>query len=492
MKYDVIIVGSGLGGLACAHILSRQGLSVLVLERGVQPGGCMQSYPRRDVSAPKGTKPVWYDTGLHHVGGLAEGQALHDSFEQLNLLKLPWQRLDANGFNRIRIDGRDFSLMEGFDAFVEGLSRDFPTERKGLETYVNMLKKSLEAVDLESAASLFDTGAWNFMNQTFHDPLLIDVLSATSQNLELRKETLPLFVFAHANASYIQSSWRLRGDGNMLVRSLVDDIKHYGGELICRADVEELIERDGMIVGARCTNGEVYEGRYYISNAHPAITCDMLKNSNAIRPFYRKRIMNAENTRGMLTVSLRMKPETLRYFNYNQFIYRDCDVWETAKLDESEQQHINGIMINCRAPEQGEWTEVIDLLTSMTWKYCEPWADTYIGHRGEDYQQMKDRLAKECIALAEEMLPGLSDMVAECYVSTPLTYRDYTLTPFGSAYGIRKDYRNSLLCMIPPYTSINNLMLTGQNLIMHGVEGVTKTAFRTSNLLLTKYQQDNI
>lgn len=48
MKYEVVIIGSGLGGLECAHILSRAGMSVLLLERGAQAGGCIQSYKRRD------------------------------------------------------------------------------------------------------------------------------------------------------------------------------------------------------------------------------------------------------------------------------------------------------------------------------------------------------------------------------------------------------------------------------------------------------------
>lgn len=43
MKYDVVVIGSGFGGLACAQLLSKAGRSVLVLEAHWQPGGCMQS-----------------------------------------------------------------------------------------------------------------------------------------------------------------------------------------------------------------------------------------------------------------------------------------------------------------------------------------------------------------------------------------------------------------------------------------------------------------
>ncbi len=486
MKYDVIIIGSGLGGLECAHILSRQGMSVLVLEREVQPGGCMQSYPRRSASAPAGTKLLWYDTGLHYVGGLAEGQALHEKFKQLNLLNLPWQRMDADGFNRVFIEGRNYHIAEGFDHFIDTLAADFPEERQGLRAYADILKKSLNVHDMENAAPLIEEGAWNFLNRTFSNPLLIDVISGTAQNMELRKESLPLFVFAHANASYIESSWRLRGDGNQLVHSLINDIRQYGGEVLCRSEVEELIERDGQVVAARCTNGETYEGRFFISNAHPAITLDLVKQSQLIKPIFRRRMTSSKNTCGFLTVSLRLRPESLPYANYNQFVYRDRDVWEINRPDSP--YIINGLMISYRTPEQGTFAEQIDLLTPVQWQLFEPWTDTTIGKRGQDYKDLKKRLANECIELAEHCMPGLSHMVDECYVSTPLTYRDYTLTPKGSAYGIRKDYHTPMFNIIPPVTTIPNLLLTGQNLIMHGIEGVTQTAFLTSSTLMKKWQ----
>ena len=70
------------------------------------------------------------------------------------------------------------------------------------------------------------------------------------------------------------------------------------------------------------------------------------------------------------------------------------------------------------------------------------------------------------------------------YTSTPLTYRDYTLTPCGSAYGVRKDYHNLMITMLSPRTPIPNLLLTGQNLILHGLEGVAMTARYTCDAIL--------
>ena len=74
--------------------------------------------------------------------------------------------------------------------------------------------------------------------------------------------------------------------------------------------------------------------------------------------------------------------------------------------------------------------------------------------------------------------------VESTYSSTPLTYQHYTETPEGSAYGIAKSYRNSLATLIPPRTKIENLYLTGQNLNVHGMLGVTLTAATTCGELL--------
>ena len=156
-------------------------------------------------------------------------------------------------------------------------------------------------------------------------------------------------------------------------------------------------------------------------------------------------------------------------------------MWTVAE----ETDRVGGVMVSARVPEDGsEYLRQIDLLTPMQWDTCKQWDNTRIGRRGEDYEQMKARLADECIALAEREIPGLRQMIENIYTSTPLTWHDYTLTPDGSAYGVRKDSRNLMMTMLSPRTPIPNLLLTGQNLMLHGVEGVTMTALKTCGELL--------
>ena len=460
---DVLIIGSGLGGLECGALLAQKGLRTLVLEGSHQPGGCMQSFRRGGLH---------YDTGLHYVGGLAPGQTMHKAFGQLGLLDLPWERMDE-AFDRVIIAGRRFAFHQGYQAFVDGLAKDFPHQREALQSYVWRLQHVTEE-DME-------VNAYDYLSKTFSDEMLLNVVSAAAMKTELKRESLPLFNFAHTCSGYIESSWRLRGDGNLLVNKLIDTICKAGGEVRTDSRVVRLTETDGHISKAVCADGSTYEAGYFISDIHPAVLCQMLEDCPSVRKAFRRRMASAENTTGMFTAQLCIKPGALRYFAHNVFVYDKPNVWTMTE----ENDPVKGVMVSARVPEDGsDMLRQIDLLTPMPWQECKEWEDTKVGHRGEDYKAFCKQKTEQCLTLAEQYIPGLRDMVEHCYTSTPLTYRDYLGSPEGGAFGMRKDCRAPMLSFHSVSTPLPNLLLTGQSIILPGIEGVTMTAFETCSRII--------
>lgn len=480
MKYDVAIIGGGLGALECASLLSRKGRSVVVLEQGTQLGGCIQSYRRGDYT---------FDTGLHYVGGIAEGESLHKAFKAFNLLSLPWQQLRQDSFDRVTICGDSYDFCQGFDNFACRMKSYFPDESAAIDGFVNLLQCVTEdALPAHSAhitipsfiQELIATNAWQYLERTFSNPRLIDVLSGTSLKMELRRKSLPLFTFLHTLGGYIQSSWKLKGSGHLIVDRLTNDIHLHGGTTECNSHIVRLDVRDGLVRAAIDDKGEAYEATIFISDIHPAATCQLLNESNALRKSYIKRMNECENTFGFFTVSLVMKPKTMPYHSRNQYVYSCGDVW-TIHENPSD---VNCVMISETVPTDGtEYTSQVDLLTPMSWCNVEQWLGTHPFHRGDKYKQLKRQWAEKCISLAASQLPEITSY-EKMFTSTPLTWHNYTLTPQGSAYGMRKDSEQPLFIMLSERTPIPNLMLTGQNLALHGVQGVSMTALKTCQTVM--------
>ena len=134
-QYDVVIIGSGLGGLESAFILSKEGYKVLVLEKNRQLGGSLQIFVR---------EKAIFDTGIHYIGGLNDGQNLNQSFKYFDIMdKLHLHKMDMDGFDKISFDGDpiEYKHAQGYDNFVEQLSIQFPKEREALKNYVKQIKE---------------------------------------------------------------------------------------------------------------------------------------------------------------------------------------------------------------------------------------------------------------------------------------------------------------------------------------------------------------
>ncbi len=542
MKDNVIIIGSGLGGLECGYILARNGFRVTVLEQDKHIGGCLQAFRRRGSDGVTHT----FDTGFHYVGGLAEGQCLYPLFSYLGLMDLPWIRLDDDCFDEVVFTGeqdsdgsdvRRFPFASGHERFAERLAERFPSQMGNLKKYTDFLKdvgdNIFRAFSTDSdMSSLFGRSAYGFLEDTISDPLLRDVLSGTSLKLELNRETLPLYEFAQINNSFIQSAWRLGSvvsegpenatlsGGALIADRLASSIRAMGGTVRTGARVTSIkINEDGSAAGVNVrfssvrpvpasgvttspesgADIEFLPADWIISDAHPAVTVNLIEECKAVRKIYRKRISGLKNTLGMFTANLILKPGTLPYQNRNIFVHRSgADLWvpggsstDSVMIHFYPTPDVSGsVPSSTGRPSTADETTCIDLLSPMSADWDETWADARPKHRGDDYEALKQKKLDECIDLADSGLRNLlgGRFLRECidtaYTSSPLTWQSYTGIPGGSAYGIAKDWTNPMATVLSPHTPLPNLLMTGQSLNLHGILGVSMTSVLTSSCIL--------
>ena len=474
---DVLVVGGGFGGLTCALALAKTGKKVRVLEKCAQLGGAFQSFQRHGLQM---------DTGFHYVGGVGKGEIMRPIIEFFNLEDLPWRPLDSP-FLEVYVRGKKHCLPRGYDRFLEALSAEFPDDETGLQELVGMMREINDHIyeTILPTANVQNNGlmafsAKNFLETHISSPELRDVLCGQCLTTELT-DKLPMYSFLQSINSFIQGSYRLIGGGEVLINKLENNILAAGGEILTRKAVDHFaISDDGNIKSVHCTDGSEYAAETFISALHPALTLDCIPECPQMRKIYRRRMHNLANTAGMFTVQLALRPNTVPYRNRSISILESDDVWNTPCGKGSE---VRNMLISYNVPENGTYAANIDLLTPMAWDAVEEWEDSSLGHRPESYKSFKRQKAEACIALAERYIPELQGNILEYWTSSPLTYRDYTGTPKGSAYGVRKSCENLLGTVTSPFTPFPNLFLSGQNLMLHGMLGTAMTSLQTCNLI---------
>ncbi len=482
-KFDVVIIGSGLGGLLCGNILSKEGFNVCILEKNEKIGGCLQIFSR---------DKCIFNTGLNYTEGLADGQILNRYFKYFGIMdKLKLRRMDMDGFEVITFNQKEYKFAQGTEHFVETLIKEFPEEKNNLKRYIKKLKTICNAFpfhDLSKSSS--DISDFNILNESIYSYLSSLTPNKTLQNILAGNNLLyggvpdktPLYIHSLIIYSFINSSWRLVDGSAQLATAIENSIKQNGGTILRNQEATKFIFENNQIKYIQLKNDERIEGTHFISNIHPVNTLNMIDGSY-INKAYRNRIHSLENTIGMFTLYLVMKENSFRYMNHNHYVYNNDSVWTTATYNEKEWPQ--SFMLYTPAVSKSEtWADSVIAMTYMKYDELKKWEHTTVENRGNDYLAFKKEKAEQLLDLVEKKFPGIKSNVKNYYTSTPLTYRDYTGTYQGSSYGILKDFNHPLKSIILPKTKIKNLFFTGQNLNLHGVLGVTIGAVMTSGELV--------
>jgi phytoene dehydrogenase-like protein len=490
--YDVVVIGSGLGGLVAANILAKEGRSVCVLEKNNQYGGNLQTFVR--------DKTI-FDTGVHYIGGLSKGQNLYQYFKYLDIYNgLHLKQLNEDGFDIITFDDDqvEYKHAQGYQNFKDSLISQFPEEEDGIKKYCAKLRETCNKFPMYNLKlgkpyyddEMFQLPARKCINSFTSNKKLQAVLAGSNLLYAGETDKTPFYVHALSVNSYIESAYRCVNGGSQISKLLIRKLKENGGEAYRHHEVIKFGCKNKKITSAFVKNGKEIKGRLFISNIEPKLTLKLV-GKDKFRKSYTNRITQIESTVSAFSLHIVLKPASFKYLNKNYYHFKDFNkVWKGHQYTEESWPESYMVSMGVKKNLDG-WADQLTAIAYMRYDDVIPWKDTFNtvaekNDRGQTYEEFKNAKTEIFLLELEKKFPNIRDCIHSVHTSTPLSYRDYIGSNNGSMYGYVKDVNYPLKSFISPRTKISNLFFTGQSLNMHGILGVTISGVVTCSEILGK------
>ena len=514
-QYDVIFIGSGIGSLAAASLLSQwEDKRCLIIEKHWQAGGYTHAFKRKK-------KFVW-DVGLHYVGQIAEGEQIRRVFDVITQNKLQWNRM-PDAFDKFVYPGPDgavrqadqprtstvFDHRTGVENYRADLEAMFPAEKDNIAGYFQdvddvlvwfqrnemgknlpmLLKWLVPLIKKENPYALMTTR--DYLAQRFDDQKLRAIVASQWGDYGLPPSQSAFCIHAILVNHFFNGAAYPVGSAEAIAENIIPIIEAAGGKVITSHAVEEIIVENGKATGVRVKNLRPAEGMPDIVSELQApiiISCagayntyvKLLKTQETADFAQRIIDFNKRNppvSHISVYLALKDSPAKLGLKGENLWIYDSWDHEETYRRGTAWVAAGRPPMAYLSTPSlkdpkaEGHTAEIISFAPYeeyIKWKE-QPWHK-----RDEAYKALKEKAAQLLIAYVNERVPGFADLVDFYEVSTPVTTEYMTSHDQGSIYGLacvpeRFDIDKSPWCQV--HTPIKNLYLTGADSTSLGIAG---------------------
>ena len=496
---EIYIIGGGLGGLFAGALQAKKGRKVTVLEKNDTPGGGLQTFTRQ-----VGERCEIFETGMHLLGGFREDGAVRILLKKLQIFdKLKIKSVDSNCMDELIYlsDRKVYRIPEGKDNFIAYFQHEFPHEAKGIKLYVEKLWSIVDEISffflreendkIYSHDEMFYWPADKVISHYIKDAKLQDILAYMNPMFGGRAGHTPCYVSALINRLYISGVDRFVGGSHQLTKLLTGLIEDAGGKVFLMHEVNsiETDDKKRRITAIKGKEKRKYDFEFKLDDTD-MVVCDVapkkLIDMTATHLFtkaFRARVSSAPASYSTFCLFIILKEKSFPYINHTCYMQRSYGkVWRYGEYNDEEWP--NGFMYLTPCVEnQADWAHTMVVNAPMPYSTCIKWEDTKVGNRGDEYIKWKKKITNKILDRMEDIYPGFRDKCLKIYSSSPLTIRDYLGNPEGGMYGTEVDCQNLMQRQMPIHTKISNLLMTGQNVYLHGSCGVPLTALQTSNAL---------
>jgi all-trans-retinol 13,14-reductase len=489
--YDAVVIGSGMGGLTVAALLSALGRRVAVLEQHYTAGGATHSYERNGYD---------WDVGVHYIGDMGRRTTVRRLMDFLSDGQLAWAPMDAH-YDRFFIGERVYDAVAGKEAFRDNLVGYFPREARAIDRYLELLGEvsrgmRLFALDRTlppwAAAvagpvlrarlpSSFQRTTWDVLSELTDDAELIAVLTGQWGDMGLPPRRSSFVIQALIARHYLHGGFYPVGGASRIAETILPRISAAGGEVFTYARVDEVLLHDGRVRGVRMADGHEIESPCVISDAGAMNTFTRLLPREPVDEHgYGALIKKVTPSIGHVGVyiGLEATAEELRLPRTNFWVYPDNDydgALERFERDPSGPFPV--VYLSFPSAKDPDFARrhpgraTIEIVAPAPYSIFERWAGRTWGQRGEDYEALKQAYGERLLAVLYDKLPQVRGRVAYWEVSTPLSMQWFCGWERGELYGLDHDPSRLQQRWLRPRTRVPGLYLTGQDVMSCGVTG---------------------
>lgn len=407
-NYDVIVIGSGLGGLTCANRLATAGHSVLLLEHHTQLGGLATWFKR---------KGHIFDVSLH---GFPHGmvktcrkywnKAIRDSIVQLK---------------NIVFDNPQFSLTTTFsrDDFTRILVEKFQISRAVVEDFfVTVGRMNFYDDKTMTTRELFQTF---FPGRSdVHRLLMEPITYANGSTLDE-----PAITYGIVFSNFMNKGvFTFEGGTDRLIGLMADELVKNGVTICTRARVDRIIVERGRVRGV-AVGDRIISAASVVSNSGITNTVDNLAGRDVFPKGFLEKFDRVQVNNSSCQVYFGVRPgESFTDIGDLLFTSTAVEFSSDEMLDMKTRSRTFSIYYPKTRPDHPDYTVV----ASMNANY-DDWAHL----DGEPYQQAKQEMIERCFVDLERYIPGIRKKVDWVEAATPKTFNRYTLHTRGTSFGTK-------------------------------------------------------
>lgn len=431
-SFDVVVIGSGIGGLVAAGLLARYGRRVLVCESHTLPGGAAHAFKRHGFT---------FDSGPSFYCGLADPSSCNPLREVLTALGETIDAIAYDPLGHYHFPDRTLAVYGDAKQYQTSLAEISPQAAKELHALTQKMLAIYRPLGSIPTLALRADG-WllplllqrfpkamvqllpqlrglgrsmgDFVDATVNDPWLrqlLDLECFLLSGMKAHETVAPEMAFMFGERASSVIDYPIGGSG-ALVEALIRGLERWGGQLRLGTHINKIWTERNQVQGVVLKTGERIRADQVISNATLWDTYNQLLEKSDLPARYRQEMLGTPAVDSFMHLHLGIRAEGLENLTIHHVVVHDTNQ-DITTPGNTCMISIPSVLDPSLAPKDHHVVHAYTL---------EPWSGW---QRSSDYAAKKEVKAQPLVRALQKVIPDICDRITLKLIGTPLTHQRF-------------------------------------------------------------------